>query len=236
MTKCTTPAGDLVPDKLIRNIPFFACLSDEEFAGLKHILRAKRYSKGRLILSEDATQYYMYIVGSGKVKAVHYGDDGKEHILSIHKRGDFFGEMSLLDGKTAPAAVVAMEDTAVALLGKKDFDMYLLKNGKVLKELTNLLCSRLREAWMMLRVLSLPDAEERVKAALGLMGRHYGIKSAGGTRITIKLTHQDIADYSSVARETVTRLLNRLAKLGDIEILDDRSILLRSSFSEKTLF
>lgn len=138
--------------------------------------------------------------------------------------------MALLDGKTAPATVIAMEDTDILIMSKKDFDEYLLKNNRVLKEIISILCTRLRDAWMMNKVLGLPRAEERVRTLLDLMGVHYGIKDKRGTVITLRLTHQDIADYSSLSRETVTRLLNRLVRDGKIEVLDDKNILLKPSF------
>ncbi|WP_333655993.1 Crp/Fnr family transcriptional regulator [Dissulfurispira sp.] len=58
---------------------------------------------------------------------MYLGADGKEHILAVHKTGDFFGEMALLDGKTAPATVIAMEDTDILIMSRKDFEESLLK-------------------------------------------------------------------------------------------------------------
>ncbi|MEW6117962.1 MAG: Crp/Fnr family transcriptional regulator [Nitrospirota bacterium] len=217
-------------EKIIRGIPLFTSLSDEELRDLQHILVEKNFPKGRIVLLEEDTQNYMYIILSGKVKVVHLDEDGKEHILAVHKPGDFFGEMALLDGKTAPATVMTMEDTGIVIIAKRDFEEYLLRNDKVLRQIIAILCSRLREAWMMLRVLSLPNAEERIKTVLRLISAGNGVRDQRGTIITLKLTHQDIADYASVSRETVTRLLNRLVKDGTIEILDDRNILLKPGF------
>jgi CRP/FNR family transcriptional regulator len=216
---------------LIRGIPFFASLSAEEFEELRHMLREREFPKGTLILSEEETFQYMYVILSGKVKVVHFSADGKEHILAIHKRGDYFGEMALLDGKTAPATVIAMEDAHLVLIAKEDFDRYLLNNGKVLKQIISMLCVRLRESWMMLRILNLPDSEQRVRAVLKMISMQYGVQDTRGTLITFKLTHQDIADYSSVSRETVTRLVNRLVRDGEVEVLADRNILLKPNFT-----
>jgi CRP/FNR family transcriptional regulator len=57
---------------------------------------------------EEETGNYMYIVLAGKVKVTKTTPAGKETILAIHQSGDFFGEMALLDGKTAPATVSAI--------------------------------------------------------------------------------------------------------------------------------
>jgi CRP/FNR family transcriptional regulator len=217
-------------DGILKTIPFLACLSGEEFSGLKKLIVGKKFRKGMTILSEEDTGSCMYIILSGKVKAVHASADGKEHILAIHQRGDFFGEMALLDGKTAPAMISALEDTDVAILAKRDFEEYLLSNGRVLRQIIAMLSMRLRESWMMLKILNLPEAEQRVRETLRLVSMQYGAKDARGSLITVKLTHQDIADYASVSRETVTRILSRFIKEGVLEVLPDRNILLKTSF------
>jgi CRP/FNR family transcriptional regulator len=220
---------------LLRCIPFFEDLSEKEFSDLKHIFVERNYARSKTILLEEDTLNYMYIILSGKVKVVHSGLDGKEHIVAIHKKGDFFGEMALLDGKTSPATVVALEDTLIAIISRTDFEKYLLKNDKVLRQTVSILCSRLREAWMMIKVLSLPNAEDRVRAVIKILSNYYGFTDARGTVLSSNLTHQNIADYSLVSRETVTRLMNRLAKEGEIEILENRDIVLKPSFTRKML-
>ncbi len=221
----------LLFDKIIKSIPFFACLSEEDIEELGHVLIEKHFPRNKIIFVEEDTQNYMYVVLSGRVKVVHAGADGKEHILAVHKTGDFFGEMALIDGKTAPATVIAMDDTDILILSKRDFEEHLLKNNKALREIISVLCARLREAWVVNKVLSLPAAGDRVREVLKLMAMHSGVKDSRGTVITLRLTHQDIADYSSLSRETVTRILNKFIKDGEIEILDDKNILLRPSFS-----
>lgn len=223
-------------DCILKSIPFFACLSDEEYLGMKQIIQTKNFIKNEVILLEDQASDYMYIVYSGKVKAVKISRDGREKILAIHEEGDFFGEMALLDGKTAPAAVIAMEDTEVGLISKENFERYLFKKEKVQKEIISLLCSRLREAWSMLKVLSFADAELRVRAILFHVSSHYGVEDQNGTLIRIRLTHQDMAHYASVSRETVTRLLHKFSEAEEIEILSQRTILLKPSFFKKIQF
>jgi CRP/FNR family transcriptional regulator, cyclic AMP receptor protein len=218
---------------LLRKIPFFACLTDKECSELRQTVEMKRFGKNEVILLEEQTSHYMYLVYSGKVKAVKIGEDGKEHILAIHEKGDFFGEMALLDGKTSPATVIAMEAADIGLMRKGDFEKHVFGHDKVLRAIIALLCSRLREAWSMLRILTSAGAEQRVRAMLGQLGSHYGEDGRDGTLIRTRLTHQDIAHYASVSRETVTRLLDKFTKAGEIEILSQRAILLKPGFFEK---
>ena len=179
---------------------------------------------------EDDSKNFMYVIYTGKIKVVRTSSEGKEQILVIRKKGDFFGEMTLLDGKTQPASIVAIEDTTVGLISRTDFEWYFMKNENMLKQIISVLCERLRESWMMLRILSLSDAEDRIRAVLAHISLIYGIKDLRGIIIPIKLTHKELADYVSLTRETVSRLLSRLCRSGEIEILDNRNIVLKTAF------
>jgi len=221
-------------DETIARISLFAYLTPEELSDIGKIILEKRFSKNEFILMEQDTPNYMYIMYTGKVKVTQISVDGKEHILAIHKKGDFFGEMSLLDRKTSPATVIAMEDSQIGLLSKDDFDRFFLKDPRLLNQIISLLCSRLREAWLMLKVLSFADAEDKVRAVLKLISTNNGVKDARGTIITIRLTHNDIAGYASVSRETVTRILDRFLINGEIELIENKLLLLKPPFFQKT--
>jgi len=218
-------------DATLEKIPLFTCLRDDERSRLEKVITRKSYKKNSVILMEDDAKNYMYVIFSGQIKVVRMNPDGKEQILVIRKRGDFFGEMTLLDGKAQPATIVAKENATVGLLSKSDFDTFFMHNETVLKQIISLLCERLRESWMVLRLLSVSDAETRVRAVLTHISSIYGIKDLRGVIIPLKLTHKEIAEFAALTRETVSRLLSRLSEAGEIEILDNKNILLRSSFA-----
>ena len=215
---------------IIKNIPFFSGLSPEEIEHIERLIVKRNYAKNQFVLFEEDTAKYMYIVYSGKVRVVKTNQDGKEQIISIHKKNDFFGEMALLDGKTSPATVIAYEDALIGLLSKSDFEQYVLNNEATRKKIIGLLCDRLRESWAMIKILSFDNAEHRVMAVLDRLRDLYGVVDDRGTIINAKLTHQQIASYASVARETVTRILNKLEKDAMIQTLDNKSILLTKTF------
>jgi len=75
----------------IKNTPLFAEFSDEELVGLERVIIERRFSRNEVVLIEEDSSNYMYVVYSGKVKAVQTSVDGKEHILAVRGKGDFFG-------------------------------------------------------------------------------------------------------------------------------------------------
>ena len=223
-------------NSVIKTTPIFGGLSEEEISGLEKIIVAKHFAKNEVVLMELDTSKYMYFVCSGKVKAVHMSVDGKEHILAVHGKGESFGEMGILDGKNSPATVIAMENSEIGFISKEDFERYLLGNSKFLRQFVLLLCSRLREAWLRIQVNTLTKAESRVRAALELLSKQYGVKDSRGTVINLRLTHNDLARQVSLSRETVSRQLSKLTDADEIEILESKHVLLKPAFFSKVLF
>jgi CRP/FNR family transcriptional regulator, cyclic AMP receptor protein len=211
---------------LIRKIPLFATLTDEEFIPLEHIFVSRAYTKSQVIFLEEETGNYMYLVLSGKVKVSKAGAGGRETILAIHRTGDFFGEMSLLDGKTAPATVSAMEDSKIISLSGADFHKYLMHNEKVLLQIINVLCGRLRQVWQT-QSISSSSAEAKIRMGVYQLSKRHGIQDAHGTIIDLKITHQELAEMVGTSRETVTRVLSHLRDEGIIEIEQRRITLLK---------
>lgn len=217
---------------VISSIPFFSSLTPEQVEQVEKLFRKKNYEKEQIVLYEEDTSNYMYLIYSGKVRVVKMNDEGKEQIITIHKKNDFFGEMSLLDNKTSPATIIAHEDSVIGLLHKADFEEHLLRNDAIRKKIIELLCSRLRESWEMIKILSFnaENAQDRVLSLLDRLGELYGVRDDRGVIIDVKMTHQQMASYASVTRETMSRVLRSLEKSQAISILDGKAILLNKSF------
>ncbi len=212
---------------LIRRVPLFATLSEEEFKSLENIFQVKTYRKNQIIFLEEETGNYMYIVLAGKVKVTKSTAGGKESILAIHQPGDFFGEMALLDGKTSPATVSAMEDCRIAIIFNADFQRLLMSNEKVVRQIVQVLCTRLRSVWAQVQDLSYSTADNRIRAGILQLSRKHGIQDSRGIIIDLKITHQELAELVGTSRETVTRTLTRLQKKGVLQLDQRRIVLLR---------
>lgn len=219
----------------MRSIPLFLRLTDEELRGIQSTTTLKKFKKNETILFEEDTSEFMYIILQGKVKVVRTTQDGKETILAMHLAGDFFGEMSLIDGKTAPAAVVATDDSTIMIISRENFHRMLLENKKVLMQFLHILCSRLRESWERINLLSFNDALHRIRLLFMLLADKHGSTINGGTMLDIKLTHQDIANMTGISRETVTRVIDRLQRDRVITVRKDKSIQISQDFLKKNL-
>jgi CRP/FNR family cyclic AMP-dependent transcriptional regulator len=217
----------------LKKIPLFFSLSDEELHEISDIIVIKRFKKNEIILYEEDTNDYMYVILNGKVKVIQITEDGKEILLAMHEAGEFFGEMSLIDGKTSPATVIVTEDSTIAIISRKDFHLLINTQKKVFENLMLILCSRLRESWEKIQLLNLKNASQRIKILFFMLSDKYGKKTAEGVTLNIKLTHQAIADMTGMTRETVTRVIDRWQKEGEINVLKKKIIHLSANFLQK---
>jgi CRP/FNR family cyclic AMP-dependent transcriptional regulator len=219
----------------LRNIHIFSSLTEEELHRVGRRVSVREYEKNEVILREEDSNEFMYFVLSGKAKVVHATEEGKEIILAIHHEAEFFGEISLLDGKTSPATVLATENSLIAIISKRDFYAILSGQHKVIESLMQMLCSRLRDSWHQIRILNRKTASQRIKMLLLSLSRDRGRMTPEGIIMHIRLTHQDIADMSGLTRETVTKVLDQWKKDGRITVLKNRCMRLNAGFLSEDL-
>lgn len=226
---------DKYKNNFLKKTQLFSSLTDKEMEQIINVMILKQFKKNETILYEEDTSEFMYIILLGKVKVVRTTEEGKEIILAMHKSGSFFGEMSLIDGKTAPASVIATEDSLIAIIAKKDFFSIIFLQNKVTRNLLQILCSRLRRCWDTIQLLNFNNASQRTKMLFLMLIDEYGEKTPDGTVLKIKLTHQDISDMTGQTRETVTRVIDKLQKNKELIILKNRFICLTPTFMQEDI-
>lgn len=219
-------------DKILalKKIALFFSLTTEELHRIQEKVIIKNFKKNENILHAEFTSEFMYIILDGEAKVVQTTEKGKEILISMHQSGDFFGELSLIDGKTAPADVYATKNSTTAIISKRDFFSILSSQPKVLDNLLRILCSRIRESLKKIQMMNFNNAAQRIKMLFLMLSEDYGQTTPDGTVLNIRLIHQNIADMTGLTRETVTRILDRWQKSGEIKILKNRFILLRPEF------
>ncbi|MGH8751006.1 MAG: Crp/Fnr family transcriptional regulator, partial [Burkholderiales bacterium] len=163
----------------------------------------------------------LYIVASGKVKVILSTDDGKEVILAIIGKGEFFGEMAVIDEQPRSADVIAMEPTQLLVIGKSDFVNCLAHNPKMSFRIMQGLVQRLRNADRKIESLALMDVYGRVARTLLELAKPQN----GQLVVGEKLSQQDLADMIGASREMVSRILRDLTLSGHIRIEAKKIIL-----------
>jgi CRP-like cAMP-binding protein len=212
--------GTVIESAMIRRVPVFGDFTDDEVAAIASTVSNRRYSRHRFIVRESDPGDTFYIIARGSVAVSHVTPDGHETILSILKDGDFFGEMSMFDSSLRSASIKTLTDVEVGLIRQEDFLAMLEQHPQFARRFVVVLSERLRAANDLIATTTSQDARARVALLLLNLSERFGEPVESGTRITLRLTHQEMANMIGTTRETVNRALNRF---WDDHLVDRRS-------------
>jgi CRP-like cAMP-binding protein len=218
--------------ELLRTVPIFSELSDADIASLARLTARRTCPKDTVVFFENEEGDSFFCIVDGRIKVTILGDDGREVILSVLGRGDFFGEMALLDNEPRSATAIAVEDTELLSLHRNDFQSVLSDNRSIMLALIKILTARLRRANHQISTLALLDVYGRVARVIVDTARDEGKRLKDGRIAFRRATHQEIANRIGTTRETVTRMLKDLERQGLIHI-DGKEVVVQPDF-EKT--
>ena len=213
-----------VNPQILRDFPFFAQLSDEYLYDISLLCTMNKYNKGDTIFHEGDEGEELYLIASGVVQ-IYQDNLARDIILSILREGDFFGEMALLQSeKVRSASAMAIEKSSICVLKKSYFNTLVQNKPEILMHILETSLNRLRDANRLISDLTILDVRKRVARVLIRLNEQHGVKSPKGYLIDIKLTHQQLADMTGTARETITKILLELQQEQLIRI-DQKKIM-----------
>ena len=203
--------------ELLKTVSLFWDLDKTELGYISDKMVSKKFENGNLIFLEESEGKNLFIVVEGSVKVTRLSKDGREVILAMLNAGDFFGEMSLLDGEARSANVIALEKTEVLSLKRDDFLVVLHDYPKIAIQLLKEMTSRLRKSDRQIVSLSLSDAEKRIALCIVRFADEQGVIKNGQVTIPKIPIQQDIANVAGTSRETVSRAMSLLTEEKYIE-------------------
>jgi len=204
----------------LRTVPLFRDFDDAELVEVARLVTTRRYAKQQVIFREGDPGQTFYLILSGSVAVVRVAPDGRETILSILKERDFFGEMSVFETCVRAASVRTMTEVEVAVIGREDFLALIDRNPRIGRLLVISLSERLRQANKLIASTTSQDIRSRLSSLLLNLISSFGEAVPNGTRITLRLTNQEMANMIGTTRETVNRTLNRF---WDERLIDMRT-------------
>ena len=203
--------------ELLQSVSIFWDLNENDLGHIADKMVAKHFENGNYIFLEDSEGEQCFFVLEGSVKVTRLSKDGREVILAMLNEGDFFGEMSLLDGESRSANVIALEKTKVLTLDRNDFIAVVNDYPQIAVQLLKELARRLRKSDRQIASLSLSDAEKRIALCIIRFADEQGVIQNGKVSIPKTPIQQDIANMAGTSRETVSRALGLLEKEDLIE-------------------
>ena len=142
-------AQKLDNEATLTTYPPFTELSRKDLAILSGVIHNRQYLAGEHIFTQGDPGIGLYIIREGEVE-IQYADKGGQILrFAAFSKGDFFGELALVDGGKRNASAIAKTDVKLAVIFKPDLDNFIekypKKGIKILQGVTLIVTTRLRK-------------------------------------------------------------------------------------------
>jgi CRP/FNR family transcriptional regulator, cyclic AMP receptor protein len=195
--------------------PLFSAGNPETLDWLLSVADEHEYPPDRAVLLEDAWGNAVYFIVSGWVKVRRLsGDDAVT--LAILGRGDFFGEMAILDESPRSTDVIAMSAVKLVSVSAQRFIQTLFKDAQLHHRMLQLMVRRLRQTNLRFQMRARPPAVKLANTLVNL-AENYGDNTEKGNQI-YKIDFKDLADLTDIGVEDTRKILEKLGSKGWIEI------------------
>ena len=175
----------------------------------------KKIPGSTVLFQEGERGEEMYIIQSGKVK-ISKRIRGVEKTLATLEKGEFFGEMAILNDKPRSATAETLEPCEMLVIDRKTFDALIRGNVEIAVRFIKRLADRLREANEQMEALMIKDNTSRLVSLLAKQVKEQ--KKSGEFLMTI----EDLAGLAGIEHSQVRMILEKLASVRIVELAGDK--------------
>lgn len=199
-------------DRLFCNLPPTAV------QGLASITSPASYPKGATLFVEGQSPRGVFILCNGRIKLSTSSADGKSLIVRIAEPGEVLGLPATVTGKPYELTAEVIEPAQANFIARQDFLAFLREHGEAALRVAQQLGETYHSAIAEMRTIGLSHSvgEKLARFLLDLSAGHD--KAKGEVRITLTLTHEEIAQVIGASRETVTRLFGEFKKKQFLQV------------------
>ncbi|WP_186775453.1 Crp/Fnr family transcriptional regulator [Rubripirellula tenax] len=200
----------------IRRCSLFDHLDPSQWELLERGARLKSFAARECVYLPSDASRNVYFLHEGRIRLSSATPDGKLAILGFIEPGEVFGELALVDtGSRDERAESVTRSTVVMLSGESLADL-MEKTASLTIRINRMMGLRRKRVERRLRGMLFRSNRERLTMLLVDLVEQYGIDDPDGIRITIRLSHQDLASLIGATRESVSYLLGDLQAEGII--------------------
>jgi CRP-like cAMP-binding protein len=195
----------------------FGGLSGPALARLAALAEWRVLSENQSVFRRGDPGLHLFVIHRGRVKFGTGAADGREVTLNLLGPGAVFGEVGFADGGPRTADAVAAEPVELLALSRRELVPFLKNEPDAMLQMMAALATRARwisESYEDQAFLELPA---RLAKRLLFLARHFGYDTPKGRRLAASLTHRELANHMNVARESITRLIQKWRREGLIE-------------------
>ena len=212
----------------LSDVQFFKVFPEGSIATLERAATMRKFRKNTHIIVAGEESHAAYVLLQGTAYAFTDDDDGNEFIVGTFSAGDCFGELGLLDGHTRTANVITTSACHCLVVPSAEIIQEIMKEPTAAQAIIHALVGRIRGMTEDVSCLALMDVYGRLVRALN----SSATEQSDGTRITERITHQELASRVGSSREMVSKILKEL-RVGGYITIENHCVKLHKDLPER---
>ncbi|HYA85976.1 MAG TPA: Crp/Fnr family transcriptional regulator [Nitrospirota bacterium] len=178
----------------------------------------KKIPANTVLFHEGDAGENMYIIQSGRVK-ISKRIRGVEKTLATLAKGEFLGEMAILNDKPRSATAETLEDCDMLVIDRKTFETLIRGNAEIAVRFIKRLADRLRETNDQMEALMIKDNTSRL---VSILAKHVREQKKPGE---FSLTIEDLAGLAGIEASQARSILEKLANVRIVEVVGEKILL-----------
>ena len=199
-----------VHPSLLQQFALMRLFSADALASLAAHSSTHAFAKREMVLSKEKSSPSLMFLLEGRLQAIDFTLDGREVGLHFIEEGQYFGEISVLDGLPSPEVVIANKKSQVVMVPAREVRDLIFANPPAIEAMTSGLTERIRSQASLRQILGIISPLQRICALLQNLSKDGKAQEV----IANAPTHQEIAIMVNLTRETVTRAFQVLQSQG----------------------
>lgn len=198
----------------LSNQELFRKLSERELDDLVRAVHVKRVAAREELCHKEDPGNQLYVIVEGLLKAQTSSAAGDDVVFSIMGPGEMFGELALFCGGRRTATVVAIQDSLLLLIDRRELFPFLRRHPDAAIKLLEVLALRVQNLTTRMEDSTFLNLPPRLAKRLFELAERYGRRTPEGVRIEIKINQAELGDLVSTTRESINKQFRAWSEEG----------------------
>ena len=210
--------SDLEKRRLLAGVSLFEELDSKVLGSLTDVSRTATLATRKELFHKGDEASTIYVLATGKLKIVSASELGEEIVFNVIKSGEVIGEISLFAATTRTATVVALEPSVLVAIDRRDFLSFLQRQPDVAVQLLAVLASRVRVLSELVEDNLFLNLPVRLAKKIVSFANDYGVDTAEGRRINLKLSQREWGHLVGASRESINKQMRSWTREGLLSV------------------
>ena len=210
---------------IVRQFSSLKALGKEELLKMANCKTSYTIKKGEPIFEEGETLKGVFCIKDGVGKLSKLSSNGKDQIVKLVKSGELLGQRSMISEESANLSAIALNDMEVCFIPRKEILGFFDKNNEFSMNVMKTICGDLKEADDHMVSMAQKSVKSRLAETLIYLEDTFGKNDDGS--LYLQLSREEIAGLIGTATESCIRLLSDFKKLGYIDLVGKKIIVLK---------